>query len=84
MKTIHFEIDYHTRWGEHIEVVYSVDGGRTVRTPLETTDGNFWNTSLQIGDSARHLRHAYIVTDDEGRTLRTEPNSWRMFHFNHR
>lgn len=84
MKTIHFEIDYHTQWGEHLVVIYSVDGARAVKLPLETNDGMSWTASAKIPASARHIRHAYTVTDDNGRVLRTEFNRWRIFHFNHR
>ena len=84
MKTIHFEIDYHTQWGEHLVVIYSVDGARAVKLSLETNDGMSWTASAKIPASARHIRHAYTVTDDNGRVLRTEFNRWRIFHFNHR
>ncbi len=84
MKTIHFEINYHTQWGEHLVVGYSIDGARTIRLPLETSDGKSWTASAKIPAGARHIRHAYIVEDDNGNALRTEDNCWRLFHFNHR
>lgn len=84
MKTLHFEIPYTTRWGEHLEIIYSVDGGRAETKVMDTTDGRWWTISLQASSSARHLRHVYRVADDEGRTLRAERNHWRDFRFNHR
>lgn len=84
MKTLHFQIHYTTQWGQHVQLVYSIDGARPECLPLGTSDGRLWQASLAVNDHARHIRHAYRITDDGGRTLRTEPDSWRIFHFNHR
>lgn len=84
MKTLHFEIRYHTNWGESLEIFYSIDGARTERASLFTDDGELWQTALQTADSARHIRYAYQVSDESGNPVRIEPNNWRLFHFNHR
>ncbi|MCI7274274.1 4-alpha-glucanotransferase [bacterium] len=84
MKTLHFEIPYTTRWGEHLEIIYSIDGSRAETKAMDTADGHWWTTSLQASAGARHLRHVYRVVDDEGRILRAELNHWRDFRFNHR
>lgn len=84
MKNLYFEIQYHTNWGEHLELDYSIDGAAQKRLVMQTDDGQRWHISFQVNDDARHIRHAYLVADEHGNILRTEPNSWRLFYFNHR
>lgn len=84
MKTIHFRIDYRTKWGQLVQVVYSVDGGRTAELTLQCHGESQWLGSVPIADEARHLRHAYRIVDEQGKTVRVEADSWRLFYFNHR
>ena len=84
MKNLYFNIQYRTNWGEHIELYYSIDGEKPKKHKLNTKDGCKWETTLQLADDARHIRHTYICVDDNGKVLRTESNNWRLFYFNHR
>lgn len=84
MKNLYFNIQYNTQWGEHLELYYSVDGRAAQCQRLTTADGHTWQTVLQLRDDARHIRHIYKCVSEDGRTLRIERNSWRMFYFNHR
>lgn len=84
MKKIHFQIEYQTRWGENLELVYSIDGLHSHAIRLHTIDGIIWETEVLVSDNACHIRHAYRVVNDKGNTLRNETNSWRIFYFNHR
>lgn len=84
MKTLHFEIPYQTSWGQHLELLYSIDGAQAVQVALLTTNGTHWHTDLKAADNAQHIRYAYLVCNDSGCPVRLEPNSWRIFYFNYR
>ena len=84
MKNLYFNIQYRTNWGEHIELYYSIDGEIPKKLKMLTRDGCKWESTLQLNDDARHIRHTYICVDDNGNILRVEPNNWRLFYFNHR
>lgn len=84
MKALHFQIRYHTQWGERLEIVFSVDGARPAVSPMSPAGSDMWHADLPVSDHARHIRHAYRVTDGGGRVVRNETDSWRIFHFNHR
>ncbi len=80
MKHLHFSITYHTQWGEQIALKYSLGGNAFGQTVLTTTDGEHWETQLDVPDEALTLRHRYAVVNDRGETLREEKNSWRLFY----
>lgn len=84
MKTLHFQIEYHTQWGEHLEIVYSTDGARPIALPMSPAGNDLWQADLPVSDHSRHIRHAYRVADESGRTVRNETDTWRIFYFNHR
>lgn len=84
MKALHFQIEYRTQWGEHLEIVFSVDGSRPAASPMSPGGNGLWQADLAVSDHAHHIRHAYRVVDGGGRTVRNETDSWRIFHFNHR
>lgn len=84
MKTLHFEIPYHTRWGERVELIYSIDDEPPSLLPLKTKDGDVWQGNLETADDAHGIRHAYqIVNEEKGMTI-IEDNCWRDFDFSHR
>ena len=85
MKNLLFTLPYHTQWGEQVEVVCSLDGEAAQRIVMQTPNGEIWQASLQVPDDARHIRHAYLISDAAtGTILRAEPDNWRFFTFNHR
>lgn len=84
MKTLHFQIDYILQEGEHLQVVYSIDGSRSEIAELHTTDGRTQIAHIQVQPSARQIRHAYQVTNASGSVIRAERNDWRLFYFDHR
>lgn len=84
MKSISFLLHYHTFPGQQVRLAYSIDGGEITRAVLTDGGDDLWTITIQAADDAKHIRHAYIITDEQGHTLRTEPNSWRIFYFNHR
>jgi len=85
MKSLHFEIPYHTAWGECLRLAYSLDGSEVKYALLETADGYKWHAKLVIPDRAESIRYAYEVVESEtGAILRTEQASWRIFRFNKR
>lgn len=84
MKTLHFEINYRTNWGERLELCYSLDGKSIEKSILHTDNGICWKTEIKTPDNAQHIRYAYQVINDNGTAKRIENNCWRLFHFNHR
>ena len=77
MKNLLFTLPYHTQWGEQVEVVCSLDGEAAQRIVMQTPNGEIWQASLQVPDDARHIRHAYLISDAAtGTILRAEPDKW--------
>lgn len=84
MKILHFELPYHTQWGERVDLIYSIDHEPPALLPLKTTNGEIWQGDVETPDNAHTIRHAYqIVNEKKGMTI-VEDNSWRDFDFNHR
>ncbi len=78
-KTLRFGVEYHTEWGECLQLALSVDGGATRYIACETHDGVLWQASAAVGAAAQTVRWAYRVVDAEGGAVRVEHNSWRLF-----
>ena len=63
--TLQFTIEYHTDWGQHVEVelcFISADG-KTFhqRIPLETEDGLVWKGVCMLKAKGKQLRYTYII-----------------------
>lgn len=84
MKTLHFQIDYRTADGGHVELAYSVDGGPCAVAVMQAVTDSLWQVFVAVPDDVRHIRHAYRVVAGNGDVVRVERNSWRLFRFNHR
>ena len=64
--TLHFSIEYHTEWGQNVEVDFcsiSADG-KTSRQhiPLETDDGLVWKGLYTLKAKGKQFRYTYIIT----------------------
>ena len=64
--TLHFSIEYHTEWGQNVEVelcFLSTDGkAHRQRIPLETEDGLHWKGVFMLKARGRQLRYTYVIT----------------------
>ena len=73
--TLHFSIEYHTEWGQNVEVelcFLSADGkSHYQRFPLETVDGLNWKGLCMLRARSKQLQYSYIVTT-ESTILRRE------------
>ncbi|MBO7137088.1 MAG: 4-alpha-glucanotransferase [Bacteroidaceae bacterium] len=67
--TLHFSIEYHTEWGQNIEVelsFLSADGkSHWQRIPLETDDGLNWKGICMLRARTRQMRYSYIVVSSQ-------------------
>ena len=84
MKNLQFRIIYHTNSNCHPELAYSIDEGDIQYTALQSNDNSLWQANILIAPSSKHIRYAYQIINDKGDLVRIEPNSWRLFYFNHR
>ena len=64
--TLHFSIEYHTEWGQNVEVelTFLSSDGKTHRQhiPLETEDGLLWKGVFMLKARGKQLRYTYIIT----------------------
>lgn len=84
MKSLEFNICYHTQWGETVEIVCAFNDEKPQAVKMQTADGTHWTAQLDAPDNTLTVRHAYRITNEEGLTLRSEHNSWRFFHIEKR
>ena len=77
---LRYSIHYRTEWGQQVVVLLSYghqDGTeRTLRLPMLTQDGDFWQVETAAVESRRSpiksFSYLYIVEDSEGQELRRE------------
>ena len=84
LKTLIFHLNYTTWNGDKLELVYSVDGGKTLVAPLHSSNNEHWHTEIALPDDSQNIRYAYQVVSQSGKEVRIEQNSWRIFRFCHR
>ena len=63
--TLHFSIEYHTEWGQSVEVelcFISADGKTHYqRIPLETDDGLVWQGVCMLKAKGKQFRYTYLI-----------------------
>ena len=73
--TLHFSIEYHTDWGQNVEVelCFISSDGKThyQRIPLETDDGSLWKGLCMLKARGEQFRYTYLISHD-GEPLRKE------------
>ena len=73
--TLHFSIEYHTDWGQSVEVelCFISSDGKThyQRIPLETDDGSLWKGLCMLKARGEQFRYTYFISHD-GEPLRKE------------
>ena len=79
---LHFTIDYHTHWGERIEVVlrmYLPQGKvNECSIPLDTTDGAQWKGDfVYTHPAALWFEYLYVVRAGEQTVRREWKHAWR-------
>lgn len=84
LKTLLFHLEYTTKNGNYPVLAFSVDGKTIAYMPLHSTDQTSWKTELTVPDDSQNIRYAYQIKGADGGIVRTELNSWRIFHFCHR
>lgn len=84
MKNLSFHLSYYTDNGAYPELAYSVDNGPIVYLPLRSDNQGMWITHLEVPDNSQQIRYAYQIIGAGAQLQRTEQNTWRLFHFNHR
>ena len=76
--TLHFSIEYHTEWGQNVEVelCFLSPEGRThmERILLDTDDGCLWKKSSTLRARTRRFMYTYVIT--EGSVVRRR--EWDM------
>lgn len=84
MKTLLFHLEYITQNGEYPELAYSSNGADIAYKPLQSVDKKNWSTELLLPDDTQNIRYAFQIKNTEGKVVRIEQNTWRIFHFCHR
>lgn len=84
MKILNFYINYQANNECYPELVYSADNGELKYIALQSCNQQDWTACLTLPDDSAQIRYAYQIIANDGKLLRVEQNSWRIFYFNHR
>ena len=79
MSKLRFQIEYHTNWGECLQVELQTSNGEKGRITLKTNDGQLWCGDFTPAPNTTFIRYLYCVYAG-GRIIRKELRTPRLLH----
>lgn len=79
MSKLRFQIEYHTNWGECLQVELQTSNGEKGHITLKTNDGQLWCGDFTPAPNTTFIRYLYCVYAG-GRIIRKELRTPRLLH----
>lgn len=78
MAHLHFQLPYHTSWGEKLCLCYRLSTGEAETADLSTEDGETWRGEIRTSAASESMTYRYQVRNEANLVLRTEEGEGRL------